>query len=292
MFELFYLFIFHYIHILIRFNDNHQLANDNNELKHKTELLELKLKSNENMDIMKNKQIEELKHYQSEYWDLIKDVGLKSNVKVSYNTNYIINNFTDAYNFTDIMSKPFTDEEKADINKEGGEIGVYHLINNRCIQNIDVSKQPLHCIDISRSKYLKRENNQWTLDPKAETMLNYTINKVVELNKDQHDYNKAIVLLERSKHRIRKQLNIEAHLKSNVEKEIPSKVTVINDSEDNDSDEDNETEDINDLITSTEEYYEKPKKKKSKNPFLGTESTDTMSYTYDKLVKKMNRRKR
>ena len=134
---------------------------------------------------------EELENNEKKMFEFIKTVASTNNSTITnnntnntninnnnYNMYYIINNFTEAENIEDIMKIPFTQEELDYIEKNGSVLGSYNLIKDRCVQDKELSKRPVHCTDISRKKYLLRHNNEWIIDPNADKLLTMTFNKM------------------------------------------------------------------------------------------------------------------
>jgi hypothetical protein len=142
----------------------------------------------------------------------------------NYNMYYIINNFKEAENIEDIMAPPLTQEEIDYIEKNGSILGSYKLIKDRCINEKDVSKRPVHCTDIPRKKYLLRHNNEWIIDLKADKLLTITFNKM----KDAYDLecddvyeklkntNELIKLDIDGRKKLNKQISQDVLLKNNV----------------------------------------------------------------------------
>ena len=89
------------------------------------------------------------------------------NESVVFNSNYVLNVFTDAHNIEDLLKKKLTDGERKYIEDMGALGGSYKLLENRCIEGVSVSKRPFHCVDDSRNKFLLHTNNEWVEDKKG-----------------------------------------------------------------------------------------------------------------------------
>ena len=152
------------------------------------------------------------------------------------NMYYVINNFTDALNYNDLMNKPLTNEEKNYTDKNGAILGCNNLISNRCIDDIDINKRPFHCVDESRLKFILRNNDKWQVDSKGEQIMDDAI-KLVNNNyettmKDDKFYDNSyaerinkniaelIELQKKGKKKIAKELSKKTLLKNNVDNTI------------------------------------------------------------------------
>jgi hypothetical protein len=96
------------------------------------------------------------------------------------NMYFINNNFHNAYNFDDLMSKDLTEDEIEYIHENGATAGAAKLLSNRCESGISLHMRPYHCIDDSRSKYMLRVDDTWKIDKKAEKIVRTASNKVEE----------------------------------------------------------------------------------------------------------------
>jgi hypothetical protein len=145
---------------------------------------------------------EEYKELSKDYINYMKDISkqpgnntINSN-NTTINMNYIINNFTNALNFDDLMSQPLTKLEQQIISKEGPLIGAIKMLEDRCINNIKIPERPFHCVDTARSKYLIRNDDDWWIDNKGEKILgdtfNIVTNEVCGQNKNVTDIHKII----------------------------------------------------------------------------------------------------
>lgn len=109
----------------------------------------------------------------------------KNNIVQNVNNNainmyYVINNYKDAINFEDLMSKPLTQKEIKYIDENGSVLGFTKLIEDRCINNLPLEQRPIHCLDITRNKFLLKSGNKWTVDNKCNLMFNILGSKVRE----------------------------------------------------------------------------------------------------------------
>ena len=128
----------------------------------KTEILNEKKKLQ-----LKKKELQiEKKEVEQEFIEFMKNTSLTAKTinNNTYNMYYIINNFTDAHDYKELMNKPMNQIEKDEIYRLGPNQGCIKYIKNRCIDNISVEKRPIHCVDSSRNKYLLRENDSWIID--------------------------------------------------------------------------------------------------------------------------------
>ena len=115
---------------------------------------------------------QEIREIEKEYLDFMKSVAKNNISSTTINNNntvnmyYIINNYTEAYNYEDLMKKPLTEEEIRYISEKGALAGCYNLIANRCINGVELERRPLHCVDTARNKYLLRKDDDWLVDEK------------------------------------------------------------------------------------------------------------------------------
>jgi hypothetical protein len=94
---------------------------------------------------------------------------------------YVRKNFTDAYNYDDLMIPDLSNEEIKLI-EESPISGCYNLVKNRCVNGIKIDKRPLHLVDKSRNKFAVRMDDQWItnngdlilkgIDKKISSMIN------------------------------------------------------------------------------------------------------------------------
>jgi hypothetical protein len=176
-----------------------QVSSEIEKLKELTSKLQEKLDQKEELfkeqikekDVILEKRIQDM---EKEMFDFMKTMVItnkttinnnttNNNNNTNYNMYYIINNFTEAENIEDIMAAPFTQEELDYIEENGSVLGSYKVIKDRCINDKDLSKRPVHCTDLTRKKYLLRHNNEWIIDPKADKLLSMTFDKM----KDAYD---------------------------------------------------------------------------------------------------------
>lgn len=103
------------------------------------------------------------------------------------NSCYVINVFNNANNFDTELSKPLSKENIDSIIKEGTINGCSKLISINCIDNVDVDKRSIHCVDASRNKYMIRMNNEWIQDLKARKILDLSIPLTKDLFEKHYD---------------------------------------------------------------------------------------------------------
>jgi hypothetical protein len=110
--------------------------------------------------------------------NIINSNNTNSNNKIHYNISYIINNYTDAHNYEDLMAPTLTKEEKKYIREKGPAVGREKLIEDRCLTNIKKEKRPFHCVDYSRRKFAVRTNDEWVTDIDGKIVLDEPSKKV------------------------------------------------------------------------------------------------------------------
>jgi hypothetical protein len=76
-----------------------------------------------------------------------------NNINVEQLTiRYVRKNFTDAFNYEDLM-KPLMNDNEIKLIEESPIGGCYELLKRRCIDDVDIEKRPIHLVDKSRKKY-------------------------------------------------------------------------------------------------------------------------------------------
>lgn len=131
-----------------------------------TKLIE---KLEEQTKVMDHQQgeINKLKEVQEDYYDLLKQIAASKVKSNTINMYYILNHFTDALNYDDLMDVPLTEEEKLKLRELEPLAGSIHLIESRCIIGVAIDKRAIHCLDTARNKYLVRIAGKWTTDHRA-----------------------------------------------------------------------------------------------------------------------------
>ncbi len=221
----------------------HQIEEDKDiiieELRNKLEEKDIKIEE-------KDKKIAGLENTEKEYFDMLKTISKDTKAIINNTTNnntinntvnmyYIINKYKNASNYKELMEPPLTQEEKTYTIDNGALSGCYNLLMNRCINNVELSDRPFHCVDASRSKYLLRVNDDWDIDNGGEKILREAYPKikgVYEIDKkiddmdgeEMDEYIKGaseiIKLEKKGKKIIMKELNKKALLKNNINKLI------------------------------------------------------------------------
>jgi hypothetical protein len=93
--------------------------------------------------------LEELEEVQSDYYDLLRQIAKSKTSPQTINLHYVVNNFTEALNYEDLMSPKLTAAEADEVKELEPIAGTINIIEKRCIKGIDVKKRPLHCLDTS-----------------------------------------------------------------------------------------------------------------------------------------------
>jgi hypothetical protein len=135
---------------------------------------------------------------------------------------YVRKHFNEAYNYEDLM-EPLLTKDEIKLIEESPINGCYSLLKQRCIDNIDINKRPIHLVDQSRNKYALRKNGQWVTD-KGDEILKVLDKKVSWLIKqydlnDEKERDQQLTILQSilsDKYRILDYLNDDVLLKSNV----------------------------------------------------------------------------
>jgi len=129
---------------------------------------QLQKKNQEHVEqlLKKDQELLELKETEEEYFKFMKHMAKKNNI--TYNDNksinmfFIMKNYKDAKNYETLMDPALTTNEIKQIKESSVQAGVYNLINNRCIEGLEIEERPFHCVDHSRNKYLLRISDDWS----------------------------------------------------------------------------------------------------------------------------------
>ena len=196
----------------------------------KDEIIKKKEQISKQLNEENEKLKQEIKDIEKEYLEFMKEMATKQVSTTINNSNtvnmyYIINNYKNAYNYEELMKKPLTDAEIDYINKKGAIAGCYNLIENRCIRGVEIEKRPFHCVDDARSKYLLRENDDWSVDKKGFKILSeafpkirdaYLMGENDEFESQINSINQLMNMELKGKTKIINELNKVALLKNNI----------------------------------------------------------------------------
>lgn len=171
---------------------------------------------------------------EEEYFNFMKRIAEKSRNNITYNDHksvnmfFIMRNYKDAKNFEALMNPELTNSEIKNIKQSSVQAGVYNLINNRCIEGVDVEDRPFHCVDDSRNKYLLHTSNDWKVDKNANKIIGEAINKVREIydTKIEHGYSKEKI--DKNYKNITDLLDLETKGRKRILKELNKKTLLKN----------------------------------------------------------------
>jgi hypothetical protein len=184
-----------------------------------------KTKQIQQIDEEKTKQIQQLEEekkklleIQSDYYSLLKEMNEYNRkptkgAKTTINMVYIINNFKDAHNLSDLMEPEFTEDEKKMIDDNGPLCGTISILDNRCIKNMSIEKRPFHCVDTSRQKFIINKNNAWKVDLDGNEIMSL-------INPKIYDYCKEDISDKSDMSSLRKQKNLLESLQRVNQKKI------------------------------------------------------------------------
>lgn len=143
-----------------------------------------------------NKQlIIDKKESDMELKNFMKEVAMSKSGTIVYNNSvnmfHILHNYKNVKNYDDIMGAPLSDKEEEYLIKMGAAYTPGELIEMRCITNLRADQRSIHCVDVSRDKYLVRNNDTWNVDNKGKMIMEATfpiVNKLF-LDNAQEDMN-------------------------------------------------------------------------------------------------------
>lgn len=139
---------------------------------------------------------QEKKQAEEDLMNLMRDV-VKSKATITINNNtiknkndnnnhtinmlYIMKNYNDVEDYDTIMNEPASKEEKQRLLTLGADYAVEDLLKTRCITNIPANKRPIHCVDVSRDKFVVRRNNRWKIDNRGKMIMEGTFPIIREI---------------------------------------------------------------------------------------------------------------
>jgi len=133
---------------------------------------------------------------EDEYFSFMKEMANKNttitnttnNNTIIYNDKrkmknmfFIMNNYRNAKNYSDLMEPELTSSEIECIQEKGPLVGSSRLLKTRCIDGLKVKDRPFHCVDEPRNKYMIRVSDNWKVDKNADIIISIVIKKVREV---------------------------------------------------------------------------------------------------------------
>ena len=172
-------------------NINEQLINEKEEMERKLEEAEqekmalkektksIKEQMEEKLEMKDKEKSEMLKMYTEQIKMLLGNLNKKQLKYNKFNSAFVLGNFTEAYNFEDLMAPDLTPDEIKLLSEEDSAIsGCYKLLKSRCVDGIEVSKRPVHLVDVARKKYLIRTGGNWECDFGGERIIQGVSDKI------------------------------------------------------------------------------------------------------------------
>ncbi len=187
-----------------------------------------KEKQMKEIEAEKNQILQQFNEYLLKLWDektkpQIINNNIQNNINVEQLTiRYVRKNFTDAYNYEDLMD-PLLDNNEIKLIEKSPITGCYELLKNRCIDSIDIDKRPIHLVDKSRRKYALRKDNQWITD-EGDLILKEVDKKVswiikgydLNIKNDREKQMNILQMMVSDQYKILDYLNDDIILKENV----------------------------------------------------------------------------
>ena len=106
---------------------------------------------------------------------IINIIQNNNNCNNTINYNFIQKNYTKAYDFVECINQELSEKTKKEICKLYAVNASAKIIKTTCIDNINIDKRPIHCLDKSRNKYIYRDNGEWNYDIGGNYILDQTI---------------------------------------------------------------------------------------------------------------------
>ena len=151
-------------------------------LKKQRKILKRKNKLKKQRDAYRKEKLE----LERELLEFMKQATLKNNRPDNINNNtfnmfYILNNFTQAFDFKERMQLPMTTEEKDELYRIGPNHACIEYIKKRCIDGISLEQRPIHCVDGSRNKYLVRQGGAWIIDNSGKLIIREAFDQLKDI---------------------------------------------------------------------------------------------------------------
>ena len=151
------------------------------------------IKQNQEFKNMMIEQNNKILEQQNKIMELSSQVSVIHNNNTTNNNNNTTNNqfnlnvflnetCKDAMNIKDFIENlQIQMKELENVGKNGYVIGITDIILNR-LNQIDITKRPLHCTDLKRETMYFRDDNEWNKDNEDKTKLKQVIGKVASKN--------------------------------------------------------------------------------------------------------------
>ena len=52
------------------------------------------------------------------------------------------------------------------------------LLNDKCVEGLKIEEGPIHCVDISRNKFMLHIGDDWKIDQNANIMMKCLVDKI------------------------------------------------------------------------------------------------------------------
>jgi hypothetical protein len=148
------------------------------------------IKQNQEFKSMMIEQNNKIVEQQNKIMELSSQVSVINNTTNNHNTtnnqfnlNVFLNETCkDAMNIKDFIENlQIQMKELENVGKNGYVVGITDIILNR-LNEIDITKRPLHCTDLKRETMYFRDDNEWNKDTEEKTKLKQVIGKVASKN--------------------------------------------------------------------------------------------------------------
>ena len=151
------------------------------------------IKQNQEFKNMMIEQNNKILEQQNKIMELSSQVSVIHNNNTTNNNNnttnnqlnlnvFLIETCKDAMNIKDFIENlQIQMKELENVGKNGYVIGITDIILNR-LNQIDITKRPLHCTDLKRETMYFRDDNEWNKDNEDKTKLKQVIGKVASKN--------------------------------------------------------------------------------------------------------------
>ena len=127
-----------------------------------------------------------MQQQQKQINEMIPLIGNNNNNTINTTNNFNLNLFLnetckDALNLTDFINSLQVQLKDLEYTTENGHVkGITHIFQN-ALNNMEVTKRPMHCTDLKREVLYIKDNDEWRKDEEKEQIKN-AVDKVVNKN--------------------------------------------------------------------------------------------------------------
>ena len=169
--------------IIINGQDNESDEIENIDEKEENTII--KNEDNDYKELLKEA-MKTMQQQQKQINEMIPLIGNNNNNTINTTNNFNLNLFLnetckDALNLTDFINSLQVQLKDLEYTTENGHVkGITHIFQN-ALNNMEVTKRPMHCTDLKREVLYIKDNDEWRKDEEKEQIKN-AVDKVVNKN--------------------------------------------------------------------------------------------------------------